>query len=117
MRLIDADALKENIPETNGKIFNSVLIDCDEVRKMIDEQPTIDLLDQTVYGYSIRFLAYVAAVMAKKGITAEQAAETVTDMRAFVSFFYEEQKEITRKALEEIGKSQKSYTDWELRRE
>lgn len=117
MRLIDADDIpytmlyKENWMEGTGEEAQGAW------KSDIDRMPTVDLLGQTVYGYSIRFLVYVATVMEKKGITAEQAAEIVMDMRAFVQLFYEEQKEITRKAFEEIGKSQKSYVDWELRRE
>lgn len=120
MRLIDADALMREFTEfvraSNNSDFAKVPTWNDAV-SLLGSAPTVDLLGQTVYGYSIRFLVYVATVMEKKGITAEQAAEIVMDMRAFVQLFYEEQKEITRKAFEEIGKSQKSYVDWELRRE
>lgn len=46
MRLIDADALKEQIPETREDIFENcrrcTLLDASEVLGIIDEAPTIE---------------------------------------------------------------------------
>lgn len=46
MRLIDADALKEQIPETREDIFENcrrcTLLDASEVLRIIDEAPTIE---------------------------------------------------------------------------
>ena len=88
----------------------------------VQKQPVADPEEQTIYGYSVRFLAYVAIVMQRKGITAEQAADIITDNRTFAELFYQEQQEILKKALDDmfagaVGKAQKSYADWELRRE
>ena len=48
-RLIDADALKENIPNTNVDIFencHNCTTLCDwEVKELIDKQPVIDAVD------------------------------------------------------------------------
>lgn len=56
MRLIDADALKEQIPETRADIFencrNCNLLDASEVLGIIDEAPTIDNTDAYVRGYN-----------------------------------------------------------------
>ena len=49
MRLIDADALKENVPNTNVDIFEncrncSTLMDW-QVKELIDKMPTIDAVE------------------------------------------------------------------------
>ena len=88
----------------------------------VQKQPVTDPEEQTIYGYSVRFLVYVAIAMQRKGITAEQAADIITDASTFAELFYQEQQEILKKALDDMfagaaGKAQKSYADWELRRE
>ena len=49
MRLIDADSLKESVPETHVDIFencrNCRLLDQDEVRDLIDDAPTVDAVE------------------------------------------------------------------------
>lgn len=87
-----------------------------------DVAPVTDPEEQTIYGYSVKFLIYVAIVMQRKDITAEQAADIITDASTFAELFYQEQQEILKKALDDMfagatGKAQKSYADWELRRE
>lgn len=55
-RLIDADKLKESIPPTHVDIFencrNCRLLDEEQVRNLIDEQPTA--CADTVYAYWIK---------------------------------------------------------------
>ena len=50
MRLIDADALKKAIPNTHVDIFencrNCRLLDDEQVKQLIDDTPTIELLKE-----------------------------------------------------------------------
>ena len=50
MRLIDADALKKAIPNTHVDIFencrNCILLDDEQVKQIIDDAPTIELLKE-----------------------------------------------------------------------
>lgn len=50
MRLIDADALKKAIPNTHVDIFencrNCRLLDDEQVKQLIDDAPTIELLKE-----------------------------------------------------------------------
>ena len=50
MRLIDADALKKAIPNTHMDIFencrNCRLLDDEQVKQLIDDTPTIELLKE-----------------------------------------------------------------------
>ena len=50
MRLIDADALKKAIPNTHVDIFencrNCSLLDDEQVKQLIDDAPTIELLKE-----------------------------------------------------------------------
>ena len=90
MRLIDADALKRLVDEE--------WFDCREKYSFFNEinrTPTIE----TVYGYQLKVLAYIAAVMAKKGVTAEEAVDIFKDMSSFVEMYREEQKEIFEESM------------------
>ena len=54
-----------------------------ELRDAPDVQPTL-------YGYKIECLAYIARVMEKEGITAEQAVNSFDDLRMTVRLITEE---------------------------
>jgi hypothetical protein len=65
---------------------------------VIDELPSVQ---PTLYGYKIEHLAYIARVMEKKGITAEQAAESFDDMSTAIRLLIEE---ITQAVDESVRK-------------
>ena len=46
--------------------------------------------EPTLYGYKIEHLAYIARVMEKEGITAEDAARTFSDLGRAVSWIIDE---------------------------
>lgn len=59
----------------------------------------LPLVPPTLYGYKIEHLAYIARVMEKTGITAEQAAKSFDDMGTAIRLLIEE---ITRKVDESV---------------
>jgi len=58
----------------------------------IDRQTILELpsVEPTLYGYKIEHLAYIARVMEKEGITAEDAARTFGDLGLAVSWVIDE---------------------------
>lgn len=60
------------------------------VEKLSSVQPTL-------YGYRIEHLVYIARVMEKEGITAEEAVRTFGDMKRALSMIIDE----TRRKIEE----------------
>ncbi len=59
----------------------------DSDRQAILELPSVE---PTLYGYKIEHLAYIARVMEKEGITAEDAARTFSDLGRAVSWVIDE---------------------------
>lgn len=57
-------------------------------------------VQQTLYGYKIEHLAYIAKVMEKEGITAEYAARTFDDMSRAIRMILDE----TQQKVEEVTK-------------
>ena len=62
----------------------------------VEIQPPVE---HTLYGYKIEHLAYIARVMEKTGITAEQAAESFDDIGTAIRLLVEE---ITQKVDESV---------------
>lgn len=58
-----------------------------EAADMIEDFPSAE---PTLYGYKIEHLAYIARVMEKEGITAEDAARTFSDLGRAVSWTIDE---------------------------
>lgn len=58
-----------------------------EAADMIEDLPSAE---PTLYGYKIEHLAYIARVMEKEGITAEDAARTFSDLGRAVSWIIDE---------------------------
>lgn len=56
---------------------------------------------QTLYGYKIGLLAYIARVMEKEGITAEQAVRTFDDMSRAIGMIIEEAQQKAEEMLSE----------------
>ena len=63
-----------------------------ELRDVPDAQPTL-------YGYRIEHLAYIARVMEKEGITAEDAARTFSDLGRAVSWTIDEVRQVMEEAV------------------
>lgn len=61
----------------------------------VEIQPPVE---PTLYGYKIELLAYIARVMEKEGITAEDAARTFSDLGRVVSWTIDE----VRQVMEEV---------------
>ena len=61
----------------------------------VEVQPSAE---PTLYGYKIEHLAYIARVMQKEGITAEDAARTFDDLGRAVSWTIDE----VRQKMEEV---------------
>ena len=57
------------------------------IENWINELPPVE---PTLYGYKIELLAYIARVMEKEGITAEQAVNSFDDLRMAVRLITEE---------------------------
>ena len=55
----------------------------------------------TLYGYDLELLSLIASVMAKKGISPEEAVEIFTDIRSVYQMVVEEQKEIVKGVFEQ----------------
>ena len=58
--------------------------------------------DSTLYGYRVEHLALIAAVMAKKHITPDDAVDIFTDASRIVEMVRAEFEESMRKAMESV---------------
>ena len=67
-----------------------------ECADMIEDLPPVE---PTLYGYKIEHLAYIARVMEKEGITAEDAARTFDDLVRAVSWAIDEALQKLEEAL------------------
>lgn len=56
-------------------------------------------VEPTLYGYTIELLAYIARVMEKEGITAEQAVNSFDDLRMAVRLITEELQQKVEEAV------------------
>jgi hypothetical protein len=63
---------------------------------VIDELPSAQ---PTLYGYEIEHLAYIARVMEKEGLTAEEAVRTFGDMSRAVRMIIEEMQRKIEEAI------------------
>lgn len=59
-------------------------------KTIIDRFEALPSAQPTLYGYKIELLAYIARVMEKEGITAEQAVNSFDDLRMAVRLITEE---------------------------
>lgn len=55
----------------------------------------------TLYGYDIKHLAFVASIMAKKGVSPEEAVAIFRDVNRVIEMMLEDMKETQEKALEQ----------------
>ena len=66
------------------------------IEKRFDELPSVE---PTLYGYKIELLAYIARVMEKEGITAEQAVNSFDDLGMAVRLIIEEVQQKVEEAV------------------
>lgn len=94
MRLIDADKLMEELSKHNARILDA--------RCVIAEQPTIE----TISGYRIEHLIWLAQVMSKEGVTPEELVELLKDTGRIIDMVLREQQEIFRRTVEGMIKNE-----------
>lgn len=88
-RQMAIDALTDkNIIEHLDSVYDSELHRFKRATERIIAQ--LPLVEPTLYGYKIEHLAYIARVMEKEGITAEQAVNSFDDLCMAVRLITEE---------------------------
>ena len=75
------NAFAERVKRSNNSDFAPTPTWNDAV-EIVENLPSVE---PTLYGYKIEYLAYIARVMEKEGITAEDAARTFNDLGLAVS--------------------------------
>lgn len=73
----------------------------DEVIKELKQLPSAQ---PTLYGYSVEHLAFVAAIMAKKGVSPEEAVAIFRDVNRVIEMMLEDMKEMQENALKQALK-------------
>lgn len=76
--------------------------------EIVDAQPPAEVVERkkvemeavSLYGYSVRHLAFIAAVMAEKNITPQDVFEMFSNISATRDYIYEEQRRILREEVE-----------------
>lgn len=101
MRLIDADALRDRFQNLAYNDWNQGVITSwadayNECADIVDDMPSVE---PTLYGYKIEHLAYIARVMQKEGITAEDAARTFDDLGRAVSWTIDEVRQKMKEVI------------------
>ena len=88
------DALKKQLSDWND-YYNI------PVRKSIENIERLPSVQQTLFGYKIEHLAYIARVMEKEGVTAECAVKTFDDMSRAVKMILKEAQQKAEEMLHE----------------
>lgn len=89
---------------SRAELFNrlATVQTLEEAYAVIQDMP----VQQTLYGYDVKHLAYIAAVMAKEGVTAEDAVRTFDDLTRVANAIDEEYMKAIRQAMKvSIGES------------
>ena len=68
-------------------------------KTIIDRFKALPSVEPTLYGYKIELLAYIARVMEKEGITAEQAVNAFDDLSMAVRLIIEETQQKVEEAV------------------
>lgn len=85
-RYIDAEALIDDLANGLwGKDWDKALAEA-----IVRDAPTIE----TIYGYRIEHLAFIASIMEKEGVTAECVVKTFGDIGRAVKMIVEETQEV-----------------------
>lgn len=75
--------------------------EAEEYQRIIDRFISFASAQQTLFGYKIEHLAYIAKVMEKEGITAECAVRTFDDMSRAIRMIIEEAQQKAGEMLNE----------------
>ena len=73
----------------------------EELTKAVDRIKELPSAQQTLFGYKIEHLAYIARVMEKDGVTAECAVKTFDDISRAVRMILEEAQQKAEEMLYE----------------
>lgn len=73
---------------------------------MVHAVKNLPPMPPTLYGYKIEHLAYIARVMEKEGITAEQAAESFDDMVTAIRLLIEETAQTINEFVREMRREE-----------
>lgn len=76
--------------------FVGLVIKYLDIKEAIEQLPSAE---QTLYGYKIEHLAYIAKVMEKEGVSAEYAVRTFDDMSRTMRMIIEEAQRKVEEAL------------------
>ena len=74
----------------------------DAVAGIVKEQ--VPPAQPTLYGYDIKHLAFVASIMAKKGVSPEEAVTIFRDVNRVIEMMLEDMKEMQENALKQTLK-------------
>ena len=72
------------------------------------KQRDVDILEAlppaqpTLYGYDIKHLAFVASIMAKKGLSPEEAVTIFRDVNRVIEMMLEDMRDGARRTLEQM---------------
>ena len=103
MRLIDADRLVNDMAVILEQDVNLIVDQMAyEIENTIAEQPTIE----TIQGYRIEHLIWLARVMSKEGVTPEKLVKLLKDIGRIVDMVLSEQQEMFRRIMEEMIKNE-----------
>lgn len=75
----------------------------EEIQSALNKLPPVQ---PTLYGYKIEHLAYIARVMEKEGITAEQAAESFDDICMAIRLLIEETTQKVNEFVREMRREE-----------
>lgn len=73
----------------------------EDIYKAIEGVPSAQ---PTLYGYDIKHLAFVASIMAKKGVSPEEAVAIFRDVNRVIEMMLEDMKEMQENALKQTLK-------------
>ena len=90
----------DNTPDTFSKLSYAEKSRVDELDTAIATLVNLPSAEPTLYGYNINHLAFIAGIMAKKGITAEEAIEIFKDTERLFKLISDDVQENFRIAIE-----------------
>ena len=91
IRVIDSDKLIKAINDGSYEVNLSAVMALGSV-----------VTSPTLYGYDIKVLAFVASIMAKEGVSPEEAVHIFRDINRVVEIMLEDQRDSVRKTFEQM---------------
>lgn len=84
----------------DGHVMNKFCDIEDAVAGIVKEQ--MPPAQPTLYGYDIKHLAFVASIMAKKGVSPEEAVTIFRDVNRVIEMMLEDMRDGARRTLEQM---------------